>query len=229
MCAGYGFFTPGIKQRYNVDSMEFEPEAQYNIRPTLLAPIIYIKKARIIASKAKFGLVPSWANDPKIGYKMINARAETITQKPAFAKPFQSQRCLVPADYFVEWQATDHGKQPYLFRLRTKQSFAMAGIYDIWKDVEGIPFLSFCILTTSPNKLVSEVHDRMPVLLPKEEEKTWISDTKDTTVLTQLLLPFQNDLMEKTRISMRINSPNNDDPSLLTPDPEPPKQEKLLD
>jgi putative SOS response-associated peptidase YedK len=228
MCAGYGYFSPDLRKRFAVERDESLSRPQYNIRPGLFAPIIYTKQGEVVASKAKFGLVPSWATDPKIGYKMINARSETIAQKPAFAKPFRSQRCIVPADYFVEWLATDHGKQPYLFRLRTKLPFGMAGLYDIWKDAEGMPFLSFCIVTTSPNKLVSQIHDRMPVLLPQKEEKMWISDTDDTAALNQLLLPFDDQLMEKERVSTRINNANNEGPELLIPDPEPPKQENLL-
>jgi putative SOS response-associated peptidase YedK len=197
MCGGYGFFSPNIKKRFNVHAVDFVPEKEYVIRPSLYAPIIYTKNGDVTASKAKFGLIPSWAKDPKIGLKMFNARSETILEKPAFKKPFLTQRCLVPADYFLEWATTDHGKQPYLFRLKTQSSFAMAGLYDIWNDVEGMPFLSFAILTTTPNTVVSEIHDRMPVLLPGDKENLWISDTQDTNALTQLLLPLDDSLMEK--------------------------------
>jgi putative SOS response-associated peptidase YedK len=197
MCGGYGFFSPDIKKRFSVSTVDFTLEKEYAVRPSLFAPIIYTKNGEVIASKAKFGLIPSWAKDPKISLKMFNARSETILSKPSFRKPFLSQRCLVPANYFIEWLPTSHGKQPYLFRLKTKSSFAMAGIYDIWNDVEGMPFLTFCILTTTPNTLVSEIHDRMPVLLPENKEKIWISDTNDTNALIQLLLPFEETLMEK--------------------------------
>jgi len=200
MCGGYGYFGPNMKQRFRVDRINFSMQEKYSVRPSGYAPVIYQSDDKTIAVKAKFGLIPSWAKDPKIGYKTFNARSETVWEKPAFREPFYHKRCIVPADYFIEWQKIDNKSQPYAFRMRTKEPFGMAGLYDIWKDAEGYPLYSFCILTTAPNALVGAIHDRMPVLLSKEKEQLWISQASEIGQIKQLLLPYPDGLMEKEQM-----------------------------
>ncbi len=160
-----------------------------------------------------WGLVPSWAKDPSIGNKMINARAETITQKPSFRRPFERQRCLVPVDGFYEWQkvAGARVKIPTRIVMKDRCLFALAGIWDIWKKPDGGELRSFAIITTAANDLMKAIHDRMPVILAKQDWDTWL-DPKciDIPKLTGLLRSYPSDEMETYEVSTAVNSPRND-------------------
>lgn len=128
----------------------------------------------------KWGLIPFWAKDPRISYSTINARSEEIENKPAFRKAFRTQRCLVPASGFFEWKkVSDMGKPvkiPYWIRVKGKNIFGFAGIYDVWKDAEGYEIKTFSIVTTKANKIMAEIHDRMPVILTSEDEEIWLDN-----------------------------------------------------
>lgn len=150
----------------------------------------------------RWGLIPSWAKDPKIGYKMINARSESILEKPSFKKPFLSQRCLIPASGFYEWQHLDNKKIPYYFKLKDQDLFAFAGLYDEWKDPEGYPLKTFTIITTEPNEVVAPIHNRMPVILPEKSEDIWLDHTiSDPQKLLSLLTPYKNSEMILEKLS----------------------------
>jgi putative SOS response-associated peptidase YedK len=118
--------------------------------------------------------VPFWAKDPKIGYKLINARSETVAVKPSFRNAFKTQRCLVPANGYVEWKGEGEAKQPYYFQLRSKESFAIAGLFDVWKDAEERPMETYTLLTMEAQGMAKEVHHRMPVILSRENESRWV-------------------------------------------------------
>lgn len=218
MCGRF-VFTPGNKKKFQ-ERFEFDNdvkiENRYNFAPGQILPVI-IRQSPNQAVPMKWGLVPFWAKDPGIGYKMINARAESIAEKPSFKKAFRSQRCLVPTNGFYEWKRSD-GKTPYYIHRQDKEMLAFAGLYDTWKDAEGKEFQTFTIITTTPNKLMAPIHNRMPVILNRENENTWLkTDEASSQKLLNLLKPAPTEEFEAYPISTRVNKATNDDPSLLTP------------
>src|SRR3990172_2064564 len=169
--------------------------------------------------RPNWGLVPFWAKEPSIGYKMINAKSETLSEKPSFRKPFKEKRCLVLADGFYEWEKTDKkNKVPYRFVLKNRQPFAFAGLWDVWKTPEGDTLLSFTIITTRANELMERIHDRMPVILNEKDEAKWLDpEFKDTDKLSSLLQPYPSEQMVAYKVSTIVNSPKNDTPSCIEP------------
>ncbi|MGG1446421.1 SOS response-associated peptidase [Bacillus subtilis] len=167
--------------------------------------------------KLRWGLIPPWAKDEKIGYKMINARAETITEKPAFRKPLVSKRCIIPADSFYEWKRLDpKTKIPMRIKLKSSNLFAFAGLYEKWNTPVGNPLYTCTIITTKPNELMEDIHDRMPVILTDENEKQWLNPKNtDPDYLQSLLLPYDADDMEAYQVSSLVNSPKNNSSELI--------------
>ena len=166
----------------------------------------------------RWGLVPSWAKDTKIGYQMINARSEGIEQKPSFRKPFRSQRCIVPATGFYEWQKVSSSRKiPYYFTLAGDSPlFGFAGLYDIYFDADGQKLETYTIITTEANELVSQIHDRMPVILRPADEATWLdSALHEPAPLLALLKPYPANLMQSVVVSTLVNKPQNEGPQLL--------------
>jgi putative SOS response-associated peptidase YedK len=166
---------------------------------------------------AKWGLIPSWAKDMKIGNQLINARADTVATKPSFRSAFKSRRCLIPADGFYEWQKTEDGKQPFHICMKDKQAFAFAALWEWWKPEEGEPVQSCAIITTDANELMAPVHNRMPVILPPEDYSTWLNATPTTELLLPLLKPFSADQMEAYPVSKSVNNPRNQGEQLIEP------------
>ena len=196
-------------------SKPFTP--QYNIAPSQLVPVI-LNTVPDRPTMARWGLIPHWATDPKIGYRMINARAETVAQKPAFRRPFQRQRCLVLADGFYEWQRLGTHKVPYRMTLKTGKSFAFAGLWDTWDDPSTHAPLTTCtIITTTPNQLLKPIHDRMPVMLSRTEETTWLREDLSEQAALALLTPYPATQMRTTEVSPLVNSPRNNGPEVLRP------------
>lgn len=216
MCGRYYFFTPAdiVAERFRVaGAPPLRP--RYNIAPQQEAPVVVDGAARRFAMM-KWGLVPSWAKDPAAAYKMINARSETAPEKPSFRGPFRKQRALIPADGFYEWKHEGKGKRPFALRLASREPFAMAGLWERWKAPDGNELFSFTILTTSANRLVSSVHDRMPVILPREAEEAWLDPKSAPEALKPLLVPYAGE-MEAVPLSTAVNNPRNDGPELLNP------------
>jgi len=164
----------------------------------------------------KWGFVPFWAKDPRIGYSMINARSESISKKPAFSRAFKSSRCLVPANGFYEWQKQD-SKQPYYFHLRNRKIFKFAGLYDVWTDAEGHDLKTYTIITTEANESVGKIHDRMPVILDEEDERKWLSLKTDEKELYKLLDPYNSSQMIFYPVAKDVNYPANEGDHLLIP------------
>lgn len=189
----------------------------FNIAPSqsVLAVINDGSKNRL--GYLRWGLVPPWAEDEKIGWKMINARAETLAQKPSFRDAFKKRRCLILADSFYEWKRHEnHSKTPMRIKLRSDELFAMAGIWERWKSPKGNTVFTCSIITTAPNELMEEIHDRMPVILKPEVEQTWLDPSiQDINQLNQLLQPFPEKWMEAYEVSNLVNSPKNNSPSLI--------------
>jgi putative SOS response-associated peptidase YedK len=221
MCGRYSLFADysALLERFeieevSIDANDYSP--RYNIAPSqqVLAVVNDGTKNRL--GLLRWGLIPPWAKDAKIGYKMINARAETAAEKPSFRNAFKKKRCLIVADSFYEWRRTDGEKTPMRIKLKSGEPFAFAGLWESWKSPEGKTINTCSILTTKPNELMAAIHDRMPVVLSKEAEKIWLDPTvQDPEVLGELLKPFDAKEMEAYEVSEAVNSPKNDGPELI--------------
>jgi putative SOS response-associated peptidase YedK len=181
-------------------------------------------------ARFRWGLVPSWADDPAVGNKMINARAETLAKKPAFEEAFRKRRCLVPADGFYEWRKTREGRFPVRYVVKGEELFAFAGLWDVFAPKGGAPLYTYTIVTTGPNELVQGVHDRMPALLREEDEDLWLDPSMDDPArLARVLAPFPANRMRAYDVSPRLNSPENDGPECVEPaEPREPAQLSLF-
>lgn len=167
--------------------------------------------------RLSWGLLAPWAKDPKAP-RPINARADTVSEKPTFRAAFRSRRCLVPADAFYEWQALGHKKQPFCFRRSDHGLFALAGIWERWEGPEGQSLESVCLLTTEPNELVAAIHDRMPVIVPPEAYDRWLDPTlHDPAVLLGMVAPYPASLMISYPVDPKVGSPAHDTPDCLAP------------
>jgi putative SOS response-associated peptidase YedK len=190
---------------------------RYNAAPTDMLPVVRLDpQRRRELVMMRWGLIPSWAKDTKIGAKFINARAETVATQPAFRDAFRARRCLVPSDGFYEWKkAPDGTKQPYHIGMRDGAAFAFAGLWEHWTRGPA-PIESFTIITGPPNSLVAELHDRMPVILEPDHYEEWLTAT-DTAALETMLQPFPAQLMAAYPVSTKVNSVKNDTPDLIEP------------
>ncbi|TNF78146.1 MAG: SOS response-associated peptidase [Acidobacteria bacterium] len=221
MCGRYTLSSPTdlLADLLELDSVP-DLAPRYNIAPTQEAAVVRVTGetgARTL-DLLRWGLIPFWSKDPGIGNRMINARAETVGEKPAYRTSFKRKRCLVPADGFYEWQATGGPKQPFYFRFEGGGPFALAGLWDRWEKGEGDPIETFTILTTEPNEVVAPVHRRMPVILDRETMAIWLDPAiEDAERLTPLLGPFPAAGMEGFPVSTFVNSPGNDTPRCIEP------------
>ena len=203
-----------LEEHFDVVSGEEDWAPRYNIAPTQSVPVIrqHPKEPRRDLSLVRWGLIPSWAKDTSGAARMINARSETAATLPAFREALQRRRCLVPADAFYEWQRSTAAKQPYCFEVREGELFALAGLWDRWKDPAGRWIRSCSILTTTPNALTSGVHDRMPVILTRDDYDLWLDPgMQDTAAVSDLLRPLDARLMRCYPVSSRVNQVQNDD------------------
>lgn len=217
MCGRFSFspLTKVIEDRFDV-KVDSGYRPRYNCAPSQNLAVISNHDPDVL-SHFRWGLIPSWAKDPKIGYRMINAKSETITEKPSFRNSFRRKRCLVLSDGFFEWKkVSEKEKIPYRIHLKDEPLFSMAGIWDTWKNPEGDSVHSFSILTTGPNALMSNIHDRMPVILDRGDEKYWLEDSQPDLLLS-LLRPYPADKMTAYPVSKLVNSPANDRPEVFQP------------
>ncbi|HEX6305870.1 MAG TPA: SOS response-associated peptidase [Anaerolineales bacterium] len=196
-----------------------EITARYNIAPS--QPVAVIPNdGRNKLDFFVWGLIPSWAKDPAIGNRMINARAETLAEKPSFRAAYRRRRCLVLADGFYEWRKEpgNKAKTPMYIQMESKEPFAFAGLWEIWHSADGSEVRSCNIITTEPNGLVKQIHNRMPVILPREAYELWLApEEKDPSELDGLLVPFPAPEMMAYPVSKTVNSPANDGPELVQP------------
>jgi putative SOS response-associated peptidase YedK len=213
MCGRFSLIASAdqLRERFGVKIRE-PLKSRYNIAPTQTIPIITNTKPDEI-TLARWGLIPHWAKDEKASYSMINAKAETLEDKPTYRGPFRSKRCLIPADGFYEWKKTGTKKIPFRFTRKDCKLFAFAGLYDDWEH-EGKHVTSCTIITTNANTLLAKVHDRMPVILDEKQEKAWLEDSKPE-VLKSMLKPYPAGEMTSMQVSEKINSPKNDTRDVL--------------
>jgi len=221
VCGRYSITVPTtqLAERFDAAPPSELPGPRYNAAPTQTLPVLLNTGERQI-QLLRWGLIPRWAKDATTGYKMINARSESLTEKPAYRDSFKRRRCLVLADSFYEWQKTGDGKIPMRIMLKSGEPFAFAGLWETWKDPqdpEGELLRTFTIITGKPNDVVAPIHDRMPMILLPEDEKVWLDNEADTETWSKLLKPYPADLMRAYPISRRINATTNDDPSLIVP------------
>lgn len=230
MCGRFVSSTPVSKlvEQFLVEEVKVEEhDPSYNVAPTneIMAVAASTEGVRRLGT-FKWGLVPTWAKDPKIGNRMINLRAETVSEKPTFRRLLAKHRCIIPADGFYEWKDMGKGrkKQPFFIRARDNTVLALAGLWEAWKDKDAPAdddesWLRTCtIITTEPNKLLSSIHDRMPVVLPPEAWDEWLDrENTDADSLAALLKPAPDDLLELFPVSTAVNSVGNDSEELVLP------------
>ena len=214
MCGRYALASPPevITARFNLLWVR-DVQPHYNIAPSQMIPVVRATDKGRELALVKWGLIPSWSRDASIGTKLINARAETLADKPSFRNAFRRRHCLVPADAFYEWKAIGGRKQPYSIRMADRSVFGMAGLWEHWTDPAGETIETCTIITVDANELVGELHDRMPVIIDPDDYSAWLDPTSPKA--QELLKPFPSELMSYYPVSTRVNSVRNDDASCL--------------
>lgn len=221
MCGRYTLFASvdEIVERFMVDVFEegiYEPS--YNIAPSQQVIAIINDGSRNRLGKLRWGLIPPWAKDEKIGYKTINARGETIAEKASFRNAYRKKRCIIPADSFYEWQRDGNNKTPINIKLKDGGLFGLAGLWESWKSPEGKLVHSCTVITTESNEIMKPIHDRMPVILKPETEKIWLDPSiQEPEVLNQFIRPFDSEQMETFIVSNEVNSPKMNHEGLIVP------------
>lgn len=204
-----------IAEEFRVEQVSGDLGPSYNVAPTQKVAVIITDGARQLVP-VQWGLVPSWAKDPSVGSKMINARAETVAEKASYRNAFKRRRCLVVADGFYEWQKAGDAKRPIYIRLKSGKPFGFAGLYEVWKSPEGKELTTCAIITTEANELMKPIHERMPVIIPAERRDEWLdAATEGKDRLLDMLRPYPADEMEAYPVSRRVNSPRNNSPECI--------------
>jgi putative SOS response-associated peptidase YedK len=215
MCGRYTIIVTleELLRRYDVSgSIMPSHMPRYNVAPGQMVMSVINDGERNRLGQLRWGLIPEWAKDERVGYKMLNARAETLAEKPAFRNSFQRKRCLIPADSFYDWKQTDKGKQPMRILLKSQEIFSLAGLYDTWTSPDGSKISTCTVITTKSNEMMAEIHDRMPVILRPQEESIWLDrEISQTDVLLPLLRPYATDEMYAYPVSDRVGNVRNDD------------------
>jgi putative SOS response-associated peptidase YedK len=223
MCGRYALTTPPqvLAALFNLHGKRQQAAPRYNVAPTQTMPVI-VQRADGTREmvQMRWGLIPSWAKDPTIGSRMINARSETAAEKPAFRSAMQKRRCLVPISGFYEWQKRSAGgKQPYYIHRADGEPIALAGLWESWTNSEtGEKVETFTILTTNANDEVAPLHDRMPVVIEQEDFGKWLDPAMhDSAKASELLQPAADGVLAMHPVSSRVNTPKNDDAALIEP------------
>ncbi|CAH1216211.1 SOS response-associated peptidase [Paenibacillus sp. JJ-223] len=218
MCGRFTIIDPieEIMDRYMAaitDGFEYKPN--YNAAPMQYIPTIIGSSNGNRLGYLRWGLVPSWADDQKIGNKMINARAETLAEKPAFRRLISSKRCIVPCSGFYEWKKVGSGKQPMRILMKDESIFSLAGLYDTWTDPDGNKLSTCAIITTEPNSLMADIHNRMPVILRPEDESEWLNKDSDKDSVLGLLRPYPADEMRAYKVDFAVGNVRNNNGELI--------------
>lgn len=208
-----------IEDEFDIYEVQWASEPSYNVAPGQdIACVIGNGGNRLV--KFRWGLVPFWAQDPSIGNRMINARAETLIEKKSFARAFKKQRCLIVADGFYEWRKLADGKRkvPMYFRLREGRPFGLAGLYENWRAKDGMSLQTCTIITTRPNELMAPIHNRMPAIIAPDQRRVWLNKgVDDPGVLMPLLEPYDATRMDTYEVSRKVNSPDYNAPDCIEP------------
>ena len=217
MCGRYALTSSPeeIAERFNLVWARLEASAHYNIAPSQMVSVVRDTGQGRELVFLKWGLIPSWAKDSTIGVKLINARAETLANKPAFRSAYRYRHCLIPADAFYEWKPVAGRKQPYCIRMSDQKLFAMAGLWEHWVNPSGEPLETCTIVTTDANARVAELHNRMPAIIAPGDYAAWL-DASNTNA-QQLLRPFPSEQLIAYPVTPRVNNVKNDDAECLAP------------
>lgn len=215
MCGRYMITShaEAIRRLFETKGVTPNLRARYNVAPTQDAPVVRLRDSQRELAMLRWGLIPRWSEDPNIAYSTINARAETVDKKPAFRDAFKARRCLVVADGFYEWQARGKGaKQPFLISSADGEPFAFAGLWERWARGEEA-METFTIIVTEPNALMKPIHNRMPVILPRDSYEGWLSGSAGK----EMLISCPEDQLKVQPVSTHVNNPRNDDPQCIEP------------
>jgi putative SOS response-associated peptidase YedK len=220
MCGRFALIDPAEQL-----AMQFDLPAiadltpRYNIAPT--QPVLAVRQAQGNGAREwallRWGLIPSWSKDIAIGNRLINARGETVAEKPSFRAAFKRRRCLIPASGFYEWQKQGKTKQPIYITPANGEMFALAGLWESWQGTDGSELESCTIVTTTPNELMTPIHNRMPVIVAPEDYDTWLDSEPEPSLGLHLIRPYPSDLMQVTAVSTYVNSPRNEGPQCVEP------------
>ena len=216
MCGRFAFFSPAeaIASLFGLsDIPTLTPH--FNIAPSQDVFVIHKPDDQRIGEFFRWGLVPFWAKDPAIGNRMINARAETLAEKPSFRTAYKRRRCLLPVDGFFEWKKTPDGKQPWFISSAEAQPMLFAGLWDEWQGDEGNPLRSCTIITTAANGFMQDLHQRMPVIVSPDQAGIWLDNSSDRAATDAVLDKAHDTDLQAWPVSRRVNSPRNDDPDLI--------------
>ena len=217
MCGRFTLRAPASVVAAQFGLFEMPPFApRFNVAPTQPVAVVRCSPGQAEPQRElvwlRWGLIPSWAKDPAIGNRMINARAETVAEKPSYRAAFRRRRCLVVADGFYEWARGGKPRQPYFIRMRDDRPFAFAGLWESWQGPDEGPVESCTLLTTEPNELVEPIHNRMPVILPEGDYPQWLDPAvQRPDALAPLLRPFPSERMTAEKVGTYVNSPAHDD------------------
>lgn len=218
MCGRYTLATTAnaLQQSFDLTQVPADFTPRYNIAPS---QSIYLIKSddRTQLQTARWGLIPSWAKDASIANKLINARSETLTEKPSFRNAFKSRRCLIPATGFYEWQKEGKQKKPHYIHMIEHQPFAMAGLWESWQDPSGQAIETCTIITTEPNDIIRPFHHRMAVIIPPDHIDFWLDEDVPTTEFAPLFAPFDHQMMAAYEVSTMVNNVTNDSPQMIEP------------
>ncbi len=206
MCGRFILLTdlPVLAESFGIQEVTTEYQPEVNICPGRdIAAVVHDGRKRLVAFR--WGLIPAWADDPAIGNRMFNARAETVAEKPSFKDAFKKRRCLIPVDGFYEWQKSGKGKRPLCFSLKSGRPFGLAGLYETWTSPEKGRIHTCTIITTDANDLIRPIHDRMPVIIPKDKEAAWLDPyTVKLDELASLLKPYPPDEMVLSEVDANM-------------------------
>jgi putative SOS response-associated peptidase YedK len=222
MCGRFVLKSPPqrIRDRFGIAPGALAWSARYNIAPLQAAPVLRLEDGARRLDLLRWGLVPSWAGDPEIANRLINARAETVAQKPSFRAAFKARRCVVPADGFFEWQQAAHAKQPYYIQRRDGALLALAGLWEHWHGPGGATLQTFTLLTTEANAWMRPLHERMPVILDAPEAiAQWLDPGSRSDALLALLRPARDDVLQAWPVGRAVGNTRHDGPELIEPAP----------
>ncbi len=201
---------------YSEDLEKYNPLPNYNVAPTHVMPVIADKDPEHFLPM-RWGLIPFWAKDHRLGYKMINARVETITEKSAFKQAVVKRRCLIPMDGYYEWKKSASGKIPYRIQVTDQEIFSMAGVWENWKSPEGEWIQSYTIITQPSSSSIAEIHDRMPAILPRAVENDWLDVDLPVEDALSLIAPYPDELLRFYAVGNRVGKVSENDAQLIEP------------
>lgn len=212
-----------LEQRFNAtfysDDLErYNPLPNYNVAPTHMHPLIINDDPSHI-NVYRWGLVPFWAKDEKLGYKMINARIETLLEKSAFKNLVKNKRCIIPMDGFYEWKTEGKEKQPYRIFTKDQEIFALAGLWDTWKKPDGVLLHSYTIITLEANEFMKDIHDRMPAILNKDNERAWLDEQLPPEELIKILSQYDSSQMDAYPVDKKVGNVKEKGPELIKAQP----------